>query len=91
MLDHEKPTNGNVMKIKFSNHALQRVEESHVNIGSLKKEIQCISKISGKLCWKTKYGVLILEKIHDGLIIVKTFIARYKYKGKQYHKGCRTF
>lgn len=79
------------MRVKFSDHALQRVEESHVNIGSLKREIRTLPKIEGKLRWMTKYGVLVLEKISETLVIVKTFIARHKYKGKKYHKGCHTF
>lgn len=79
------------MRFKFTEHALQRVGESKVNIGSLKREIRTLPKIEGKLCWKTKYGVLVLEKVSETLIIVKTFIARYKYRGKKYHKGCNTF
>lgn len=79
------------MRVKFSDHALQRVEESNVYIGSLKREIRTLPRIEGKLCWKTKYGVLVLEKVSETLIIVKTFIARYKYQGKKYHKGCHTF
>lgn len=79
------------MRVKFSDHALQRVGESNVNIGSLKREIRTLPKIEGKLRWMTKYGVLVLEKISETLVIVKTFIARHKYKGKKYHKGCNTF
>ncbi|MGM1044750.1 MAG: hypothetical protein ACQEXX_01250 [Bacillota bacterium] len=79
------------MRVKFSEHALQRVVESNVKIGSLKREIQALPNIEGKLRWMTKYGVLVLEKVSESLVIVKTFIAKYKYKGKKYHKGCYTF
>ncbi|WP_220687776.1 hypothetical protein [Paenibacillus lautus] len=79
------------MRVKFSDHALQRVEESNVYIGSLKREIRTLPNIEGKLRWMTKYGVLVLEKVSETLVIVKTFIARHKYKGKKYHKGCNTF
>lgn len=79
------------MRVKFSDHALQRCEESNISIGSLKREIQTIPRIDGKLRWMTKYGVLVLVKVSETLVIVKTFIAKYKYKGKKYHKGCYTF
>lgn len=79
------------MRVKFSDHALKRLEESCVHIGSLKREIRALPRIEGKLRWMTKYGVLVLEKVSETLVIVKTFIARFKYKGKKYHKGCHTF
>lgn len=79
------------MRIKFTDHAIQRVGESNVHIGSLKREIRTLPNIEGKLRWMTKYGVLVFEKVNESLVIVKTFIAKHKYKGKKYHKGCYTF
>lgn len=79
------------MKIIFSEHAKTRCKQSNVNVGSLKREIQCITNIQGKIRWMTRYGVLILERVSEDIIIVKTFIAKYKYKRINYNKGCYTY
>lgn len=79
------------MKIVFSEHAIERCKQSKVSVGSLKREIQCVTNIQGKMRWMTRYGVLILERVSDNIIIVKTFIAKYKYKGTNYRKGCYTY
>ena len=69
------------MRVKFSDHALQRVEESSVHIGSL-KEIRTLPNIEGKLRWMTKYGVLVLEKVSETLVIVKTFMRDLNIKAR---------
>ncbi|MET3209668.1 UNVERIFIED_CONTAM: hypothetical protein ABIC26_002615 [Paenibacillus sp. PvR008] len=79
------------MRIKLSEHARTRCEQSNIGVSRLIKEVASIPNVQGKIRWMTNYGVIVLERVHEGLILIKTFIAKYKYKGKQYHKGCRTF
>lgn len=76
--------------VKFSEHAIQRCSESGVNWRSLAREVSGLN-FTGKIRWMTKYGTMVLEKIADGTVLVKTFIAKHKYKGKKYHKGCYTY
>ncbi|QNR65390.1 hypothetical protein IAQ67_15970 [Paenibacillus peoriae] len=78
------------MRIKVSDHARTRCEQSNVGVGRLIKEVAAIPNIVGKISWKTKFGVIVVERVNEGLLLIKTFIARFKYRGKQYHKGCRT-
>jgi hypothetical protein len=81
------------MRIKISEHARTRLKECGVGVGYLIKEISSIPNIQGKLRWMTKFGVIVVERVNENLILVKTFIARYKYhgKGQNYRKGCTTF
>lgn len=80
---------GNIMKIRFSEHSIQRCEESNVNWRSLAKEVSGLN-FTGKIRWMTKDGVVVMEQTKRGVIVVKTFIAKHKFKGKQYHRGCYT-
>lgn len=79
------------MRIKISEHAQTRLNECSVKAGYLIREISSIPNIQGKIRWMTKFGVIVVERVNDNLILVKTFIARYKYKGQNYRKGCTTF
>jgi hypothetical protein len=81
------------MRIKVSEHAKKRMDECGIGVGYLIKEVSSIPQVSGKLRWMTKYGVIVMERVNDSLILIRTFIARYKYKGKHqnYRKGCITF
>jgi hypothetical protein len=79
------------MRIKISEHARVRCEQSNIGVGRLIKEVASLPNVQGKIRWMTRYGVIVLERVNDTLILIKTFIAKFKYKGKQYHKGCRTF
>ncbi|WP_223879746.1 hypothetical protein [Paenibacillus spiritus] len=79
------------MRIKVSEHARMRALESNVEVGYLVKQVSNIPNVKGKLRWMTDLGVIVLERVNDNLILIKTFIARYKYKGQKYHRGCHTF
>lgn len=79
------------VRIKVSEHARTRCSQSHVPVGFLIKEVSQIPKFKGKIRWMTKLGVIVIEMVNEGLILIKTFIAKFKYKGGKYHKGCTTF
>ncbi len=79
------------VRIKVSDHARTRCKQSNVGVGYLIKMISSIPNVQGKLRWMTAKGVIVIERVNEGLILVRTFIARFKYKGKKYRKGCMTF
>jgi len=79
------------VRIKVSEHAKLRCEQSNVGVGYLIKMISSIPNFQGKLRWMTEKGVIVIERVNEGLILIRTFIARFKYKGKRYRKGCTTF
>lgn len=79
------------VKIKVSDHVRVRCKQCNIRVGYLIKEISPLPNVQGKLRWMTDKGVIIIERVNEGLILIKTFIARFKYKGKNYRKGCMTF
>ncbi|SEN43942.1 hypothetical protein SAMN04487895_101533 [Paenibacillus sophorae] len=62
-------------------------------MGYLIKEVSCIKNIEGKIRWMTEKGVLVLLKVSENLIIVKTFISKQRYRGKghKYYQGCEVY
>lgn len=81
----------NKVRIKVSEHARLRCEQSNVGVGYIIKMISSIPNVQGKLRWMTKKGVIVIERVHEGLILVRTFISRGRYKGRNYNKGCTIF
>lgn len=79
------------VRIKVSDHARTRCKQSNIGVGYLIKMISSIPILQGKLRWMTEKGVIVIERVNEGLILVRTFIARFKYRGKRYRKGCNTF
>jgi hypothetical protein len=78
------------MDVTFTTHAKERCRQSNVDWRSLAREVSGLN-VTGKPRWMTKWGTLVLERVFSGRVIIKTFIAKYKYKGQKYHKGCTTF
>lgn len=88
MISSNQKRNVKKQKIFFTDHARMRCDKSGI---SAKWVYETVSQIPyflpGEMSWKTSKGVLILSKNKEGKIIVKTFIDRYKYSGRKYHKG----
>lgn len=76
------------MRIKASDHMIQRCKQSGFNHNQILKKIPKNLNIVGQLRWRIPEGVIILERVGQNLIIVKTFIANKKLKRyKNYQKG----
>lgn len=84
------------MEVKFSGHAVTRCKQADESIHRLKKVINGLPNITGKMRWRTSRGVLVIEKINPNLVLVKTFIPNYKFAKNNrcdysYRKGCHVY
>lgn len=83
------------MVVKFSSHAVTRCRQADENIHRLKKIVNGLPNITGKMRWRTSRGVLVIEKVSAELVLVKTYIPSYKFVNNKsqnrYRKGCHVY
>ena len=81
------------MEVRFSSHVLKRVKQSGHSLNKLNYIIMKLPLIEGNMRWRTSIGVLALERVNPNLVLVKTYVPRYKFynKGYSYRKGCHVY